>query len=262
MDTLTGQVAIVTGAARGLGRAIAQGLAEEGATVVAVDVVEDEGKATVKAIQEDGGEAMFAQCDLRKEEQVKALIDKNTADLKRIDILVNNAGIGKVAPLWETPTTVWDDIMAINVRGPFLCCKYVVPGMLDQKKGKIINISSAVGKQAQPLLAAYAVSKASNIAMTVALAKEVADHGITVNAVCPGPVDTPWWNEPRKALAGILDVPEDKVLDFFTQNKQIIKIPLKPENISRVVCWLASSDADLITGQAISIDGGHEFPTY
>lgn len=259
---LVGKVAVVTGGAKGLGKAIALALANGGATVAVADVDEHVGNQTVQEIESSKGSAIFVPCDLRKETDVEDMVEKVVSTFSKIDVLVNNAGIGKVARLWETPTEVWDDTMAVNLRGSYLCIKYVIPHMIEQKSGRIINISSAVGRQAQPLMAAYAISKAAQIAMTVALAKEVAEYGIRVNAVCPGPVETAWWAENKRALSKILNVPEGEVVNWFTQNKQVIKTPLKPEDIARVVCWLASADTEMITGQAIGIDGGHDFPTY
>ncbi len=205
---------------------------------------------------------MALACDLRKEDDVRDMVERTMSTFSRIDVLVNNAGLGKVAPLWETPTEVWDNTIAVNLRGSFLCIKHVIPHMIQQKSGRVINISSAVGRQAQPLMAAYGVSKAGQIAMTVALGKEVAPYGITVNAVCPGPVETPWWDGNRVALSSVLNVPESDVTNWFMEQKQAIKVPLKPEDIARVVAWSTSDDARMMTGQAIGIDGGYAFPTY
>ncbi|MGD0486886.1 MAG: SDR family NAD(P)-dependent oxidoreductase [Syntrophorhabdales bacterium] len=259
---LSGRTAIVTGGAKGLGRAIAFELAARGASVVIADVDGPSANQVVEEIGKKGAPAIGVLCDLRKEADVQEMVKKTLSAFSKIDILVNNAGLGKVAPLWETPTDVWDETMGVNLRGSYLCIKYVIPQMIQQKAGRVINMSSAVGRQAQPLMGAYAISKAGQIAMTVALAKEVAPYGITVNAVCPGPVETPWWDENRKALAPILNVPENEVTNWFTQQKQAIKVPLKPEDIARVVAWLASDDTNMITGQLIGIDGGHDFPTY
>jgi len=257
-----GKVAIVTGGAKGLGKAMVMALADRGASVVVADVDEAAANQVVKDITDKEGSAIFIPCDLTKETDVEEMVKKAAATFSKIDVLVNNAGIGKVAPLWETPTEVWDMTMAINLRGSYLCIKYVIPYMIQQKSGRVINISSAVGRQAQPLMGAYAISKAGQIAMTVALAKEVAALGIRVNAVCPGPVETPWWNDNRQALSAALGVPEKEVTNWFTQNKQAIKESLTPEDIAGVVCWLASEETRMMTGQIIGIDGGHDFPTY
>lgn len=262
VDELKGKVSVVTGAAKGLGKAISLSLAHNGSTVVLVDISEDDGRKVCSEIIQTGGEATYIQCDLTNEDEIKNMVTAVLNKYGSIDILVNNAGIGSIAALWETPTEVWDSIQAVNVRGAFLCNKHIVPGMIKQKAGRIINISSAVGKQAQAMMAAYAVSKAGLISMTVALAKEVAEFGITVNAVCPGPVDTPWWDGPKKTLSGIFDVAEKDVVNRVTLERQVLKVPLTPEDIAATVFWLTTKETKMITGQAISIDGGHEFPTY
>ncbi len=260
---LEGQVALVTGAARGMGKAISLSLALGGATIVLADILREEGEKVSAEATGKGSRALFIRCDIRSENEVVALVNRTLAEFGRIDILVNNAGVGYTALTWETPTEVWEEIMALNLRGTFLCSKYAVPHMIRQKSGRIINISSALGKQAAPLRAAYSVSKAGMIALTVALAKEVAEYGITVNTVCPGPVETPIWDERRKVLAQLLNVPESDVVKKIAETEQIIKIMLKPEDIANVVYWLASSETTrLMTGQAISIDGGQAFPTY
>lgn len=256
------QVALITGAGKGLGKAIAFELADRGAAVVLADRDEAAATQVSREIEALGGAVSVIRCDLRVEDEVRRMVEDAVAWRSRIDILVNNAGIGTVASLWETPTDTWDDIMAVNLRGAFLCAKYAVPLMIAAKSGRIINMASAVGRQSQPLISAYGVSKAGMISMTVALAKEVAEHGITVNAVCPGPVDTPWWDEPRKALAGVLQVGENDVVGWFTQSKQAIKEALTPQDVAKVVAWLTTPDTRMITGQVIPIDGGHEFPTY
>ncbi len=260
---LEGQVALVTGAARGMGKAISLSLALGGATIVLADILREEGEKVSAEATGKGSRALFIRCDIRSENEVVALVNRTIAEFGHIDILVNNAGVGYTALTWETPTEVWEEIMALNLRGTFLCSKYAVPHMIRQKSGRIINISSALGKQAAPLRAAYSVSKAGMIALTVALAKEVAEYGITVNTVCPGPVETPIWDERRKVLAQLLNVPESDVVKKIAETQQIIKIMLKPEDIANVVYWLASSETTrLMTGQAISIDGGQAFPTY
>jgi NAD(P)-dependent dehydrogenase (short-subunit alcohol dehydrogenase family) len=259
---LLGKTAIVTGGARGIGKAIAFELSSRGAAVIVADLDEVLGNQVAKEISsKGGGSTLSIGCDLRKEADVQEMLEKTISAYSRVDVLVNNAGIWPMAPLWEMATQDWDNIMEVNLRGAYLCIKHVIPHMIRQKSGRVINMSSAIGREAQPMMVAYAISKAGIIAMTVGLAKEVAAYGITVNAVCPGPVETPGWDEPKKRLAKILDVPESQVVNFFTQ-KQLIKIPFKPEDIARVVCWLTSDDTKMMTGQAIGIDGGHNFPSY
>ncbi len=263
VDTyLTNQVAVVTGAAKGLGKAIAWALSARGAAIAVVDTDRREGEKVSSTIEGKGGRALFIRCDLRKEKEIEATTEKVMKRFGRINLLVNNAGICSVAPTWELPTKVFDDIIAVNLRGTFLFCKYVVPHLIKQKSGKIINIASGVGRQSQPLMSGYGMSKAGQISLTVSLAKELGEFGINVNAVCPGPVDTPLWGPMKKVLTKILDVPEKEVVRWFTKNKQLIKVPLKPEDVANAVCWLASPETNMMTGQAISVDGGEIVPTY
>jgi NAD(P)-dependent dehydrogenase (short-subunit alcohol dehydrogenase family) len=263
VDTyLKGQVAVVTGAAKGLGKAISLALAARGASVVLVDVDSEEGEKVSSAIAKDQGHALFIHCDVKEEKEIVAMADKVIKKFGRIDILVNNAGIGTVGLTWELPTEAWDNMNAVNLRGTFLCCKHVVPQMIRQKSGRIINISSNVGRQAQPFMSGYATTKAGQISLTVALAKELAEHGINVNAVCPGPVETPFWDQIKKTFSKVLSLPESEVVNWFTQNKQSIKVPLKPEDIAYAVSWLTSPEAKMITGQALSVCGGEIVPTY
>jgi NAD(P)-dependent dehydrogenase (short-subunit alcohol dehydrogenase family) len=259
---LKDQVSVVTGAAKGLGRAISLALAARGASLVLVDVDSKEGRQVSSAIGKNGGHALFMSCDLKEEKAIADMADQVIKKFGRIDILVNNAGIGTVGLTWELPTEAWDNMNAVNLRGTFLCCKYFVPHMLKRKSGRIINISSNVGRQAQPFMSGYATTKAGQISLTVALAKELADYGINVNAVCPGPVETAFWDQIKKPLSTALNLPESEVVHWFTQNKQSIKVPLKPEDIANAVTWLASPEAKMITGQALSVCGGEIVPTY
>jgi NAD(P)-dependent dehydrogenase (short-subunit alcohol dehydrogenase family) len=263
VDTyLKDQVAVVTGASKGIGRAISLALAARGASMALVDIDNEGGEKVASEIAKNGGKARFINCDLRKEDDIVAMVADVIKQFNQIDILVNNAGLAVVALTWELPTEAWDNIMAVNLRGAFLCAKYIVPHMIKQKSGRVINIASNVGRQAQPMMTGYATSKAGMISMTVSLAKEVGEYGINVNAVCPGPVESAFWTELKKVFSKTFDLPEAEVVNWFTQNKQIIKVPLKPEDIAHAVCWLTSPETKMITGQAISVGGGEIVPTY
>jgi NAD(P)-dependent dehydrogenase (short-subunit alcohol dehydrogenase family) len=263
VDTfLKDHVAVVTGGAKGLGKAISLALSTRGAAIALVDIDKNEGERVCSEIGERGGQALYINCDLRKEKEIEATVEEVMKVFGRIDVLVNNAGICAVAPTWELATETFDNILAVNLRGTFLFCKYVVPHMISRKSGKIINIASGVGRQSQPLMSGYGMSKAGQISLTVSLAKEVGQYGINVNAVCPGPVATALWDRMSPYLTKVLNVPETEVVDWFTQNKQLIKVPLRPEDIAFAVCWLASPETKMMTGQAISVDGGEIVPTY
>ncbi len=200
------KVSIVTGAGRGIGKAISLNLANKGSVIAIIDINEADGSEVCSEIVSNGGKATYFKCDVKNEDEIKQMVLGVINKYGKVDILVNNAGIVDFANLWETPTEVWDNIMGINLRGSFLCTKHIVPYMINQKFGRIINMSSAVGKQALPMMSAYGASKAGIIAMTVALAKEVAPYSVTVNAVCPGPIDTTLWDESKKVLSGIFNI--------------------------------------------------------
>lgn len=259
---LAGKAVIVTGGAGAFGTAIGLEFAGKGVSVVVADLDGAAAKRVAEEIgRKSGVSTLGIGCDVRREADVQKMVEKAAATFSRVDVLVNNAGIFPMGPLAETTVEDWDNIMAINVRGVFLCSKHVSPQMIEQKSGCMVNISSVVGRMALPNLIPYSVSKAAVIAITVGLAKELGSYGIRVNAVCPSSVDTPGWAESKTALSSALGLPEDQVLNALIRG-QVIKRMLTPEEIARVVSWLASDDTSMVTGQAISIDGGSVFPTY
>jgi NAD(P)-dependent dehydrogenase (short-subunit alcohol dehydrogenase family) len=259
---LSGKTVIVTGGAGAFGAAIGLEFANRGASVVLADL---DGPAT-KRVADDiglksGSSTLGMSCDVRQEADVQEMVRRTLAAFSRVDVLVNNAGVFPIGPLAATTVEDWDDVMAVNVRGVFLCSKHVIPQMIEQKSGCLVNISSGVGKMALPYLVAYSTSKAAVIAMTVGLAKEVGMYGIRVNAVCPSSVETPVWSKAKPVLSGTLGVPEDQVVGTIIRG-QVIKRMLTSEEVARVVSWLACDDTSMVTGQAISIDGGQAFPTF
>lgn len=242
---LKGKNAIVTGASRGIGRAIALKLAELGANVVvnyrsSVNSVEE----VVKAIEEKGVKALAVQGDVSNFEDAKKIIDETAANLGSIDILVNNAGITKDTLLMRMKEEDFDKVIEVNLKGVFNCTKHVVPIMMKQRSGRIINISSVVGLSGNAGQANYAAAKAGIIGFTKSIAKEIASRGVTVNAIAPGYIQT-----------DMTEVLSDKVKEEIKNN-----IPLKrlgtPEDIAGVVGFLSSNIAEYITGQVISVDGG------
>ena len=259
---LAGKTAIVTGGAGAFGMAIGLEFANRGASVVTADIDGTTAKKVAEEIGRTSGVSTLGiTCDVRLEADVKKMVEETVATFSRVDVLVNNAGIFPMGSLSETTVENWDNVMAVNVRGVFLCSKHVIPHMIERNSGCIVNLSSAVGKMALPNLIPYSVSKSAVIAMTVGLAKELGSRGIRVNAVCPSSVETPCWAGARKVLSGALGLPEDQVVNALVQG-QLIKRMLTPEEVARIVYWLASDDTSLVTGQAISIDGGSAFPTY
>jgi NAD(P)-dependent dehydrogenase (short-subunit alcohol dehydrogenase family) len=195
--SLEGLVAVVTGSSRGIGKGIAKVFAAEGAKVVVVARTEQEGgrlpgtiHGTVDEIKASGGEAIAVRCDVTDEEQVQGLVKEVLDAYGRIDVLVNNAAIQVNVPLLDLQTRHWDLSMRVNLRGPFLCCKYLVPPMIEQRSGNIINVTSGAGETVRPSGISYSVTKAGLNIMTRGLAQELEEHNIAVNALNPGPVRT------------------------------------------------------------------------
>ncbi len=239
-----GKVAVVTGGAVGLGRAYARRLARDGATVVIADL--DDGAETVGAITDAGGEARFVQCDVSSEAAVAALRDATLARYARCDILVNNAGLSPHLAWDELDFATWRRVMDVNLDGMFLTCKAFVPSMREHGFGRIVNVSSNLFGVALPGWVAYVASKGGVIGLTRALATDLGQAGITVNAVLPGLTRTPGT---EAALAGT------PVFDHHAA-AQAIKRTGAPEDLEGIVSFLATEEAGWMTGQALVVDGG------
>lgn len=249
-------VVFITGAARGIGKAIAQGFAEEGAMLALSDLDIDELEKTAKEFDNVAKKVKIYKIDVTNEAMVKEVIENVIKDFNKIDILVNNAGVSTMNYFWELTEKEWDFNMNVNAKGVWLVSKYVAPYMIEKKKGKIVNVASMAGKMGAPLLAHYSASKFAVIGFTQAAAKELAPYGINVNAVCPGFVKTSMQDREviwEAKLRGISD-PEEVRKEYIKQT------PLGrlcyPEDVARVVLFLASKDADFMTGQAINVTGG------
>ncbi len=242
---LSGQTAVVTGAATGIGEAIAWRLARAGATVAVADI-DGPGASAVAAAITDGGLCAFpVEIDIADSGSVARAVAAVLARTGRIEILVNNAGIaGKAAPLWEQTPEDWRTVMAVNLDGMFHCCRAVISHMRERRYGRIVNIASIAGKEGNPNMTAYSASKAGVIAFTKALAKEVALDGICVNSVAPAVVRT-----------RILDQLTPRQIEYMTS-----RIPMRrtgtPEEIAAVVHFLASPDCSFVTGQCYDASGG------
>ncbi len=247
---LAGKIAVVTGAAVGLGRAVALRFAAEGAAVVAADTNQVEGQLLVKEFVELGGEGIFVQTDISNENSVRKLFDTTLARYRRIDILYNNAAVlshKNDLPVHELSVETWDSIMNTNLRGTFLCSKYAVPSMLKDGNGSIIHVSSPTGLYGcAPQLTAYSASKAGIIGLTRAMAAAHARNNIRVNTVVPGTMDTP--------MNGQL------FSDNGLRGKFEAAIPLgrlgTPQDIEGVAVFLASDESAYCTGGIYMCDGG------
>ncbi len=242
---LTDKVAIVTGASRGLGKAISIGLAKAGSNVVAVDVL-DVGR-TIKEVRRLGRDSIGVKVDVRKKREVEAMVKQTLDRFGKVDILVNNAGIIIIAPTVEMSEEDWDKVLDINLKGQFLCAQAVGKVMIKQRSGKIINISSINGEFVFPNSAAYNASKAGVILLTKTLAYEWGKNNINVNAICPGFMETPM------------------LWDIHKDQRQLVKkrlrdLPLgrfaRPEDFIGTVIYLASKASNYVTGHALFVDGG------
>jgi 2-hydroxycyclohexanecarboxyl-CoA dehydrogenase len=247
MARLTGKVAIVTGAAQGIGRAIAVRLADEGAKVALADIQLDSAEQAAADIRRAGGSAIAVALDVTKLDEAIAAADRVEGELGPIDILVNNAGWDVVLPFVESSPDLWDKVIAINFRGMLNCCKAVAPRMQSRGAGKIVSISSDAARVGSSGEAVYAGCKAAIIGFSKTLARELAASHINVNVVCPGPTDTALL---KNAMAG-----REKVLEAMARGIPFRRLG-QPADLAGAVAFFASSDSDFVTGQVLSVSGG------
>ena len=254
--TLEGKVSIVTGAGSGIGRAIALALAEAGAAVGVADLDEKRAQHVVREIEDGGGRAAATSVDVSDSTSVRAMVDVVAQIFGPADILVNNAGLQYVAPITEYPEEKWDRLVGVMLTGTFLCTKYVLPAMISRRWGRIINIASAHGLVASPFKSAYVSSKHGIVGFTKVAAWEVAESGVTVNAVCPGYVRTPLVESQIADQARVHRIPETEVVEKIMLQPAAIKQLIEPEEVAALVRYLCTDEARMITGAALSIDGG------
>jgi NAD(P)-dependent dehydrogenase (short-subunit alcohol dehydrogenase family) len=257
---LMGQVAIVTGGGRGIGRAIARKLAAAGAAVLVTARTEMEIAQVASDIREKGGQAAFVVADVSRESDCEKIVSAAHQAFGAIHILVNNAGIlGPVQPVENLAPAAWDDVIAVNLRGAFLLARLVLPEMYQRRSGSILNITTIAAKAAFQLNAAYAASKAGLMGLTRTLAAEGARRGVRVNALSPGPVDeTQMFQELGEGLAAHFNA------DSETVSKQIFQgvlqgRPQTADEIAAAALFLVSDQSSAITGQTLNVDGGMAF---
>jgi 2-hydroxycyclohexanecarboxyl-CoA dehydrogenase len=242
------RLALVTGSARGIGRAIALKLAERGHAVAVADLLEPEAAETAKAIEAAGGKAIAVSLDVTDTGSVKRGVERASSELGPVSVLVNNAGWDELRPFLETDEPFWDRVIEINFKGCLRLTKAVLPGMVERQWGRIVNIGSDAGRVGSSLESVYSGAKGGVIAFTKTVAREVARAGVTANTVCPGPTDTPM-------LEQIVEGQGAKVIEAMTR-----AVPMKrlgqPEEVAAAVAFLVSDEARFITGQTLSVSGG------
>lgn len=247
---LAGKNALITGGGSGIGRAMALAFAAEGARVFAADLRAEDAEETAKQVRQAGGDAAAFRADVSHSEDVQAMVAACLDRYGRIDVLCNNAGVGSTQTVVDTPEELWEHVFAVNARGPFLCCKYTIPHMIEAGGGVIVNTASAAGLVGIKNRAAYCASKGAVVSLTRAIAVDHVQQKIRCNCICPGTVDSPW-------VGRLLDAAPDPVAERVAL---VARQPMgrlgRPEEVAKAAVYLASDDADFVTGSALVIDGG------
>jgi NAD(P)-dependent dehydrogenase (short-subunit alcohol dehydrogenase family) len=255
MKRFENQVAVITGAANGIGKACAERFAQEGANVVCLDMAESLNKAVAEACRQFGVEALAIQCDVTDKENIQAVVDTILEKWGRIDVLVASAGIYTGSPLAEVSLPQWQRTIDINLTGVFLTNQVVVPVMMEQKRGSIINLSSMAGKTSWPASAEYSASKSGVIGLTRSVAMELAPYGATANAVCPGNTLTDMVRNVAQKVGALDGLSGEEWLASRAEDCPMKRLA-EPWEIAGVIAFLASEDSRYLTGQAIEVDGG------
>lgn len=256
MQRFTATVAVVTGAASGIGAATARRFAGEGANVACIDIAEADNDVTAAALRSDYGvESLGITCDVRSEEEQRAAFEQVMERWGRVDVLVANAGIYRGGPLTDIPMDRWRDIVDVNLTGVLLSNKIAASIMIDQGSGSIINVASMAAKTSWPESAEYSATKSGVVGITRSVAVELGPHGITANAVCPGNTLTDMVRGVAAEVGARLGMTPDEWLAMRAEDTALKRVA-QPEEIAGVIAFLASDDARYVTGQSIEIDGG------
>lgn len=255
MGVLDGKTALITGAASGMGRAMALGYAGEGAHVVIADLNVDGAGAVVGEIEAAGGSASAKALNVADPEESKAVVDAVVGERGTLDILVNNAGIGLIKSVEETTPADWDRIFSVNVKGLFFLTQAACVPMRAQRSGKIINMASIAGRRGEALVSAYCASKATVISITQSVAMDMAPYGVNVNAMAPGIVDTPYWKEVDKQFGQITGKAEGETFKDAASGIPLGRTSV-PEDVVPLAIFLAGPGSDYITAQTYNVEGG------
>ena len=253
--SLVGRVALVTGGGRGIGRAVARALSEAGAAVAVAARTLDQVEAVAKELNQAGSKALGVGLDVTDPDSVESAVGSVGMELGPVDILVNNAGIASSAPIARTSLEEWEHLFQVNATGTFLCTRAVLPGMTEGGWGRVVNVASVAGLTGAPYIAAYAASKHAQIGFTRAVAAEVARTGVTVNAVCPGYVDTPMTRESVARIQERTGRTEEEALEALRRQNPQGRL-IQPEEVGHAVLGFCAPEARGLNGQALVLDGG------
>jgi NAD(P)-dependent dehydrogenase (short-subunit alcohol dehydrogenase family) len=260
---LNGRVAAITGAGSGIGAAIALAMAGKGARVAVTDLDLEQARRVAAQIESSGGEALALKLDVTRRPDAEQAVQVLTERWGRIDIWCNNAGVSTMAPFWDVTDQQWELNMGVNAKGVFICSQVVArrmmgqePGEANRLSGKIINTASMAGRRGNaPFLTPYVASKFAVIGLTQAMAGELAPHGITVNAVCPGYVQTPMQERELAWEAGLRGTTPEEIQQLIIADTPLGRLQT-PEDVANAVVFLSSADADYMTGQSLGVNGG------
>jgi len=247
---LKGKIAVVTGSGAGIGKSIAEEFAKEGACVAAVSRRAANGRPVVDGITKKGGEAVFIRADIAVEADVDRMVERILETYGRIDVLVNNAGVNFVKPFEQTEPADWDRVVNTDLRGTYLCSRRVIPEMLKNGAGSIVNIATVHTLACLPGAAPYDAAKWGMVGLSKSMAVEYADRHIRVNVLSPGLIDTQIWNDLKRAAPDL-----DQCLDYWKANIPMGRVG-RPAEIAKAAVFLASDDASYITGSNLLVDGG------
>ncbi|MEX3963212.1 2-hydroxycyclohexanecarboxyl-CoA dehydrogenase [Paraburkholderia sp. EG286B] len=250
MRKLEGKTVVVTGGGGGIGGATCRRFAAEGARVAVLDLSLDAALKVAEEIHEKGGQALALRCDITNRAEVETALEQAQAQLGPVDVLVNNAGWDVFRPFTKTEPAQWDKLIAINLTGALHMHHAVLPGMVERKRGRIINIASDAARVGSSGEAVYAACKGGLVAFSKTIAREHARHGITVNVVCPGPTDTALFAEYKEGAGN-----PEKLLEAFQRSIPLGRIG-QPDDLPGAIVFFASDDANYITGQVLSVSGG------